>query len=172
MLTKLFIITSILFSFSAFSAEKRVMTERQVIKVLTTINEGEIEAAEMAEKKAVHGDVKSYAKTMKSEHEKNKEDTKNLAKKNNFEADESDLAKALKEDAKRLNKELKDNDKANFDRAYVAQQIKMHETALKTLDEELLPSAKNKELKDHLTKTRGAVAMHLDHAKELQSKVK
>jgi putative membrane protein len=43
---------------------------------------------------------------------------------------------------------------------------------LKALDDSLIPNAQNSELKGLLTRVRGVVAAHLDHAKQLQKTVK
>ncbi|MBC7741570.1 MAG: DUF4142 domain-containing protein, partial [Bdellovibrionaceae bacterium] len=58
------------------------------------------------------------------------------------------------------------------DNAYVNQQVTMHEKALSTLNDTLIPQASSAELKSHLEKTRGAVSMHLDHAKKMQAQLK
>jgi putative membrane protein len=146
-------------------------TDGQIVEILTTINEGELDAAKMANKKAAQPEVKEFAKTMMAEHKKNKKDTKDLAKRLKIDIKKSDASKALKADAKNSNKSLKDAEKAGFDKAYIAQQMSMHEKALKTLDENLIPSAKNPDLKAHLERTRASVSTHLSHAQALQSKM-
>jgi len=40
---------------------------------------------------------------------------------------------------------------------------------LDAIDQALIPNAKNAQLKDLLTKTRPAIAAHLEHAKSLQA---
>lgn len=47
----------------------------------------------------------------------------------------------------------------------------MHEAALKTLKDTLVPSAQNPAFKAHLEKTQAAVAEHLEHAKMLDAKL-
>jgi len=45
----------------------------------------------------------------------------------------------------------------------------MHTKALAMIDGQLLPGAKNALLRQHLTKTRTAVASHLEQARRLQA---
>ncbi len=58
---------------------------------------------------------------------------------------------------------------ASFDRAYTANEVTYHENLLGAIDQVLIPSAQNGELKALLEQTRPAVVDHLRHAKELQS---
>lgn len=146
------------------------LNDAQVAEVLETINEGEIDAAKLAKKHAKNSEVKEYAKMMKNEHEKNKDETKKIAKKQDFGMDKSDLEDLLEDEAEASNKNLTKN-KDNFDKVYMDQQIKMHEKALATIKETLLPNTKNSALKDHLMKTQTAVTAHLEHARALQIKL-
>lgn len=147
------------------------LSDREIAKVLLTINDGEIDAAQMASRKSSNDKVKDFAKMMIAEHKKNISETKSLAKKNKIDTKDSDLSKTLKEDAKTANKDLKKKDKADFDKEYISQQIAMHEKALDTLKNTLIPNAKNPEFKEHLEKTQMAVTEHLDHAKKLRSEI-
>lgn len=101
--------------------------EGQVIKILITINEGEMAAAKIAEKYAKDKEVKEYAKLMVSEHKNNTKKTKDLAKSLNINLDDSEVSKVLKKGANESIKNLKKSDRTAFDKSYVAQQIDMHE---------------------------------------------
>ena len=173
-MTKLFFTFAALILSVAASAQTGMnpaMNDAQLTKVLLTINEGEIDAGKMAEKKAHSAQVKEFAKMMVAEHEMNVKDTKALAKNRNIGMKDSDLSKSLKDEAKTSNKDLKKEAKNHFDRAYMDQQVMMHQKALSTLDTVLIPGAQNSELKTHLQNTRKAVAMHLERAKALQAKI-
>ena len=143
------------------------LTDAQIGKIMITINEGEMDAAKLAKSKAQSNKVKEFAKMMTAEHKKNEDDVKNISKRIKGE-EESDLAKTLKEDAKNSNKELQKNDKTTFDHAYIEQQIMMHEKALSTLSDTLIPNATDADLKSHLQRTHAAVEKHLEHAKKLK----
>jgi putative membrane protein len=60
---------------------------------------------------------------------------------------------------------------AEFDKAYVDHEVTYHQTVLDAIDQTLIPSAQNPELKALLTKTRPAIEAHLNHAKHIQSKM-
>jgi putative membrane protein len=144
------------------------LTDAQIAKAMVTINEGEIDAAKLAEKNAVSSDVKNFALMMETEHKRNEKATKEIAEKNKINMDKSDLSKSLAAEAKQTNKGLKKQADATFDQSYVGSQVQMHTKALDVIDHTLLPAVQNQELRDHISTTRKAVAMHLDHAKALQ----
>ncbi|MGZ6479633.1 MAG: DUF4142 domain-containing protein [Bdellovibrionales bacterium] len=169
---RILIISTMLFSVGGFGEPiGTVSNDGQIAKVLTTINDGEIDAAKMELKNGKNPDARSFAQTMIDEHKRNLKDTKELAKKNSLDPKSSDLSKSLETDANSNNNDLKKADKAAFDQAYLKEQIKMHESALQVIDGQLLPKVENPNLRKHLEETRKEVATHLDRAKEIQSKL-
>lgn len=58
------------------------------------------------------------------------------------------------------------------DKDYMMSQVEVHRKALNTLDTQLIPNAKNAELKSMLTQTRTAVAIHLKKAEQIVEKMK
>ncbi|RZA06379.1 MAG: DUF4142 domain-containing protein [Proteobacteria bacterium] len=147
------------------------LDDAQIAKIVLTINEGEIDAGKMAKKDAKSKAVKDFAAMMVSEHEKNIKETNAWVKKAGISPADSPISEKLMADAKTSNADLKKTPKAGIDKTYVSQQVMMHEKALNSFDKDLIPSATNPDLKAHLTKTRAAVAEHLEHAKGLQGKM-
>lgn len=152
------------------SAEKK-MTDGEIAQTLITINEGEIDAGKYAERHAQKPEVKEYAKMMVDEHQANVKATKAMAKKEGISPKKNDDAKDIMADAKKSNEDLKKADKASLDKTYLNEQVKMHESALSKLKDDLIPNSTNTSLKEHLQKTSEAVAKHLEHAKALVEKM-
>lgn len=148
-----------------------LLSDEQIAQVLLTINQGEIEAGQLASRSAKSKEVRSFATDMVEAHKKNVAETKILLKKMKVKASDSDLSKSLVEEAKASKSELKAAGQTGFDKSYLQQQVAMHEKALSTLNTTLIPNAKNADLRAHLEKTRTAVSAHLDHAKSLTSTV-
>jgi len=144
-------------------------TDGQIAKVLLTVNEGEVEAADIAIKKAKNKEVRDFAKMMVKHHRENKRETKDLAKMTDRDA--TALSKSLKQDAKDALKNLKKESRESFDAAYIQSQIDMHQKALNLLDANLIPNAKSKPMRNHLTKTRETVSSHLTEAQNLKTKI-
>jgi putative membrane protein len=95
-----------------------------------------------------------------------------LVKKLKVTPEESATSKSLMDDGAAMVKKLKGMKGAEFDKAYIDNEVTYHQTVLDTIDKTLLPNAKNAELKELLTKTRPAIDDHLQHAKKLQAAMK
>jgi putative membrane protein len=151
------------------TAPATVLTDGQIAKILVTINEGEIDQAKKAESKSKNEDVKEFAKTMIKQHKENEKMTKEIAKKDSIKMEDSAMVTDLENECKVSRQQLKEA--SAFDKTYVGQQVTMHQKALDIINQDLLPNAKNSDLRTHLEKTKEAVMTHLDHAKALQQKL-
>lgn len=154
------------------SAATPALSDGQIAKILITINDGEIEAGQMAKYRAQNKEVQDFAKSMVQDHRANLNDTKKVAKENKINAQDSEVSKTLQSEAKNSNQDLKNKDKTSFDKAYLQQEIEMHDKALTTLNDSLIPNATDPEFKTHLERTRDAVATHLEHVRGLDSKIR
>ena len=68
--------------------------------------------------------------------------------------------------------DLKGLNGADFDKAYIENEVTYHETVIKAVDDTLIPNAKNAELKALLESGKPIFVSHLNHAKELQASLK
>jgi putative membrane protein len=151
------------------SAEAAVVNDSQILDVVKTADEGEIDAAKVAKSKAHDTRVKDFAASMIEEHKANEKEGKKIAKNNNLKAESNDVSKNLKDDTKSKIKDLKQYKGSAFDKAYIDQQVTMHQQLLNDLDQTYIPAAQNAELKSFLQDTRTHVQEHLSKAQELQS---
>lgn len=142
--------------------------EGEVLGTIIAIDMNEVVAAMVASKKQVNSQVAQYAKMLHEQHGMNVERTMKLGQKIDVTplATKSvdDLrAKAAGELAKIVPLEGE-----QFSTAFIAAMVKSHAEALQMIDSQLVPQAKNQELKQHLTQTRQSVAKHLQMAQQLQ----
>ncbi len=144
------------------------LTDDQIAGIVSAANQGEIDEAKVAVKHTKSSGVKDFANMMIKEHGDVKKDLKKLTKETKLSTSSSDEKKKIEENGKASVVRLKSLKAADFDKAYVDDQVKMHSDLLNTIDTTLLPTAKNDQLKALLTKIRPAVAAHLDKAKALQ----
>lgn len=147
-----------------------VLSDAQIIQVLATMNQGEVDLGKIAAKKAKHGEVKDFAKMMIKDHSKGLDADKKLARTHDLHMDDSDLDARLKEDSKAFRESLKQSEKSVFDRTYMNQMVMLHEKTLSTLKETLLPQAVNPELQAHLKEKTKSVQAHLNHARDIGAK--
>lgn len=163
---------SLLITLSTAVTAATAPTDAEIARIVTTTNNGEIEMAKLAKDKAKDKKVKEFAQMMMHEHSKNNKKSAQVVKKLNEQPKESEMSTQLQADAKQEMSELEKLSGAEFDKAYIEKQVMMHEKVLANLDTNLIPNAKDKNLKEMLEKTRTEVAKHLGHAQKIQSSLK
>jgi putative membrane protein len=165
--TSLFVLTG-----AASFAQPAQPNDAQIAGIVVTANTVDIDAGKFAEPRAKNKEVKEFAKQMITDHSVVNKQAVALVKKLNVTPEDSDTSKALKDGgATNINK-LKALKGAEFDKAYVDNEVTYHQAVLDTIDKTLIPSTKNAELKGLLEKVRPAIDAHLQHAKHIQSTLK
>jgi putative membrane protein len=95
-----------------------------------------------------------------------------LAKKLGVKPEDNPTSKSLYDGGKTNVDKLKGLKGAEFDKAYIDNEVAYHTAVLEAVDKTLIPNAKNEELKALLVKVRPAFVAHLDLAKSIQAKLK
>ncbi len=162
----------LVFNAFAFSQVSRLTApqDAQITEILKTVNGAEIEAAQLASK-STNKVVRDFAKHMILAHEGSNKEITSLEKDNKMSDRNSQTSEKLKIDTGNQFATLKKLSGTELDRTYITDQVKDHSDVLEMIDKTLIPNAKNRELKSLLTKTRDAVASHLDMAKKVQSEL-
>lgn len=145
------------------------LSEHQAAGILKTVNQAEISAAKMAEKKATNPQVRDFATRMISEHKKNKTESRKLLGKLGLGAERSHVAEILQDDARQNLRELKKLKGAEFDESYITGQIEMHKALITDIDQRLIPAVSKPELVEFLKTTREHVKHHLADAQDIQN---
>jgi putative membrane protein len=160
------------------TAENRVLaktekplSDAEVLGVAEAANDGEVQMAEVAIKKATAAEVKQFASMMKNHHSASMQKGKTVATKTKLSPSESEVSTFLKTDTANTLKDLRDKEGKPFDRAYMESQVKAHRNVLSAIDNRLTPSAKNGEVKSLLTELRRTVADHLVKAEDIQKRL-
>lgn len=148
------------------------IADAEIAAIASTAHMVEIDAAKLALSKTNNPQVKAFAEMMITDHGKALEDGKALVAKLDMAPQENEISKQMKDEAQAARSKLEAMNGADFDKAYVAAQVKDHQKVLDTLDSKLIPSADNADLKTLLTSVRPVVAAHLEHAKTLESGMK
>lgn len=151
---------------------KGAPADAMVSATVMAANDAEIQAGKLAQAKATNTDVRSFAQHMIDEHSKNDRQAAAVDKSIAVTPKPNDDVAKMKADAKQKIEALAQKSGAEFDKAYMDLQIAMHEQVLSEIETKLLPTARNKEMKDFLTTTRGHVQQHLAMAKKIQSTLK
>ncbi len=144
-------------------------TDPQIAGIVVTANQIDIDAGKLAKSHTKNKEVSKFAQQMITDHTAVNKQAGALAKKLGVTPADSDTSKSLKSGAQKNIANLKGLKGAAFDKAYVDHEVEYHQAVLDAIDKVLIPSAKNAELKDLITKVRPAIQAHLDHAKMIQS---
>jgi putative membrane protein len=151
------------------AAEK--MSDPEIAMVAATAHANEIATAELALARSQDPDVQEFAKMMIADHGAAKARSENILGKAGLTPAESDPSKQLAARGQDSLTRLEALEGAEFDRAYIADQVAAHMEVLGTLDGTLVPGATHADLQALLTEARPMVAGHLAHARALQQKL-
>lgn len=168
-LSKIFAMLLLAAAGSAGWAQGAAPTDPQIAAIVVTANQVDIDAGKLAGSMAKSKDVKAFAKQMVTDHAAVNKSATALVTKLKVKPEENDTSKSLKSGGDANLAKLKKLKGAEFDRAYVDNEVAYHQAVIDALDKALIPNAKNAELKALLEKSRPAFVAHLEHAKQLQS---
>lgn len=171
------ITSSVIASLFAFAttvafAQQAAPNDAQIAGIVVTANTVDINAGKLAQKMSRNKEVKAFGKQMVSDHASVNKQAIALVKKLKVKPEDSDISKSLKDGGAANISKLKGLKGAEFDKAYVDNEVTYHQSVIDALDKTLIPNAKNAELKDTLVKTRPAFVAHLEHAKQIQQTLK
>ena len=141
-------------------------------QIVLTADSVDVDYGNLAVKKTKNAEVKAFAETMIRDHTAVNAKATALAKKLGMTPEASDTSKSLKSDGEKEMAKLKAMHGAEFDKAYIYNEVAYHESVIGALDKVLLPNAKNAELKSLLESGRPIFVSHLNHAKELQASLR
>lgn len=146
------------------------LTESQVIKVVSTANNGEIKQTRTVLPKLKTEEARKYAQMMINEHSANEKKGQTLASSLKLTPQVSGISTSLQKDSDNVVRKLSNS--STPDKDYMSSQVDVHRKVLNTIEKQLIPNAKNAELKNMLTQTRTAVAKHLKMAEDIVAKMK
>ena len=149
-------------------ARSERVSDANIAAIVVAANNADIAYANMALNKAVSPEVKAFAQRMIADHGGVNRAATDLVTRLGVTPEETSISLDIRDKSEVIRDKLRDRDGIDFDRDYIDNEIEYHEGLLRNIDETLIPSATNPELKELLRTTRPAVAAHLEHAKRLR----
>lgn len=143
--------------------------DAQIAAIVVTANQVDIDAGELAKTKSPTKSVQDFAQLMITDHSGVNKSATDLVTKLHVTPESNATSESLKSGGDKNLASLRKLSGAAFDKAYVDHEIAYHQAVLDAVDQTLIPSAKNAELKALLVKVRPAFVAHLEHAKMLQA---
>jgi putative membrane protein len=144
-------------------------SDPQIAAIVVTANQVDIDAGKLAQSKAQAAEVKEFAGRMVTDHTGVNKSAGDLVKRLHVKPENNPTSESLKQQGEQNVAALRQLSGAEFDKAYVDHEVVYHQAVLDAVDETLIPSAQNADLKALLVKVRPAFVDHLQHAKKIQS---
>jgi putative membrane protein len=144
------------------ASARPALTEPQIIGMLETINQTEVQDAQLAQQRASSPQVREYATRLQTDHSMLTQHGSNLSSRLN-------LAPApvfSQPDHRAALDSLKAKSGTDFDRAYIQHNITEHQRALRMLDD-IARDARNPDVQTFVAQERPVVEMHLRTAQEI-----
>jgi len=154
------------------SAQGAKLTDPQIAHIAYTAGQLDIEAAQQALQKSKNKAVVAFAKDMERDHKAVNDQALALVKKLNVTPEDNDTSKALTKQAADKRAELAKLNGTAFDKAYIDNEVAYHKTVNSALQNTLIPSASNQELKDLLTTGLKIFQGHEQHAEHVAAEFK
>jgi len=150
-------------------ASAQGVTDAQIASIVVTANQVDIDAGKLAKSMASHADVKKFADQMITDHTGVNKSAVELVTKLTVTPEDNPTSQSIKAGGDKNVANLRTLKGAAFDKAYIDHEVAYHQQVLDAIDQTLIPSATNAELKALLVKVRPAFVAHLEHAKHVQS---
>jgi putative membrane protein len=147
-------------------------TDPQIAHIAYTAGQIDIQNAQQALKKTKNKDVREFATDMERDHKAVNDKALALVKKLKVTPQDNDTSKALSKQAADKRAQLAKLNGAAFDKAYIDNEVAYHKTVNDALQNTLIPSASNQELKDLLTTGLKIFQGHQQHAEQVAAKLK
>lgn len=145
------------------------LSDPEVAHVAVTANAIDVDLAKLALERSRSDEVKAFASTMVQDHTGVNEQAEVLASRLGVTPVPNDVSASLQKSADEARAKLSGLSGAAFDRAYMAREVEYHQAVLDALDDLLVPTTENVELKSLLRTARGAIAAHLQRARAIQA---
>lgn len=139
--------------------------DAQIAEIVVTANGIDVANGEQALEKSENAQVRQFAESMVGTHTAMNEGASELVARLGVTPEANDVSRSLQSDAEATRARLAGLSGAEFDRAYIENEIAYHEAVINAVDSVLIPNAANEELRQALVDARPVFEGHLTHAR-------
>ena len=147
------------------------LSDPEVAHVAVTANTIDVDFGKLALSRTKDSQVKNFASMMVRDHTGVNEKAVALAKKLGVTPKDNAVSQSLESGAKDEKAKLDPLKGSDFDRAYIQHEIAYHQAVLDALNQTLIPTTENAELKALLVQVKPAFEAHLAYAKKIAEQV-
>ena len=153
-------------SFASHTVSAATVTDPQIAQIVVTANSIDIANGKIALDRSKTPAVRDFANLMIKDHTAVNESATALVTKLGVKPEASATSKSLQDAANTEQQKLRTMPAAEFDRAYLENEVAYHKQVLGAISDVLIPNAQNAELKKMLVDVKPAFQAHLDHAEK------
>jgi putative membrane protein len=141
--------------------------DAQLAAIIQAINMSEMQAAQLAESRAMSPELRRFAKDMETQHRDMQSRANAVFSRSQMTPSENPVSARMKSDAQSELSTLQSMRGKDFDRAYLESEVRDHNSALELIDR-MIADAKSPELKGELENMRPKVEAHLRKAEGME----
>ena len=145
------------------------LTDGQILGVLKTVNDAEIDAAKSILPKTRNSQVRRFAEHMIRDHTQSNVDVQAAAIETGDKVADSPISDQLKQTTQSQAEGPSTQSGSGLDEQYIDDQVKDHQDVLRMIQGDLIPSAHSDRVKDLLDKAQSMVSEHLRDAQQVQA---
>jgi putative membrane protein len=153
------------------AAAAATVSDAQIAAIVLAANSTDSAGGVLASTHATNPKVKAFGQRMSTDHGGVNGQAVALATRLGVTPEENPTSRQLTQGGEQTRQQLSSLTGAAFDRGYIDAEVEYHDTVLQAIDNTLIPSAQNAELKALLTQVRPAIASHLEMARALQTEL-
>jgi len=147
------------------------LTDANIAAIVVGANKIDISAGNIALERSSNPEVKAFAQRMITDHNAVLNSAVELVTRLGVTPVNNDLVATLAKQSSEHEAKLKTLSGRAFDKAYIDHEVAYHEVVISVIEDQLIPAAKNAELKQTLVSVVPAFKAHLKHCQMIQKKI-
>lgn len=147
--------------------EPPTLSDANIAAIVVVANQADIDNGELALEKGTDERVRAFANQMVEAHTAVNQAAGELVAELGVTPEANEVSRSIHDGQKAARERLDDLSGAEFDRAYIENEIAYHEAVIDAVDNVLIPSAQNEQLEQTLIDVRPAFVSHLEQAKSI-----
>ena len=146
-------------------------TPAAILSQMNVSNTMEIQLSTLAAKKAASPSVKQVARKLVADHTKNREEVRALAQKVNVTLTPGQGGSVSAADSVAMPADLQSKSGPDFDKAFIQHEIDDHRSNIERIQNQILPTVQNDQIKTYLQKTVTDMQAHLSSLQQVQQQL-
>ncbi len=158
-------------AYSDKSEQTDVLTDANIAAIVVSANNIDISAAKIALERSNNTEVKKFAETMITDHTAVLNSAVALVTRLGVTPVNNELVATLAEQSSNHEANLRTLSGNSFNKNYIEHEVVYHQTVIEVIENQLIPAAQNKELKDTFVSVLPAFRAHLEHCQMIQKQI-